>query len=94
MIEEVQERVREYLKTHNTESQQDFGNRMKRIFDKPYLIPRVDPHVIKVLLCAIGYDTNKKANEAYDNLIKEINERENKIYNLVDPDMLENYKSK
>ena len=94
MIEEVQEGVREYLKTHNTESQQVFGNRMKRIFDKPYLIPRVDPDVIKVLLCAIGYDTNKKANEAYDNLIKEINERENKIYNIVDPDMLENYKSK
>ena len=94
MIEEVQEGVREYLKTHNTESQQVFGNRMKRIFDKPYLIPRVDPDVIKVLLCAIGYDTNKKANEAYDNLIKEINERENKIYNLVDPDMSENYKSK
>ena len=94
MIQEVQEGVREYLKTHNTESQQVFGNRMKRIFDKPYLIPRVDPDVIKVLLCAIGYDTNKKANEAYDNLIKEINERENKIYNLVDPDMLENYKSK
>ena len=94
MIEEVQEGVQEYLRTHNTESQQVFGNRMKRIFDKPYLIPRVDPDVIKVLLCAIGYDTNKKANEAYDNLIKEINERENKIYNLVDPDMLENYKSK
>ena len=75
MIEEVQEGVQEYLRTHNTESQQNFGNKMKIIFDKPN-------------------DTNKKADEAYDKLIKEIKERDNKIYNLVDPDLLENYKSK
>ncbi len=94
MIEEVQEGVQEYLRTHNTESQQNFGNKMKIIFDKPDLIPRADPDVIKVLLCAIGYDTNKKADEAYDKLIKDIEERENKKYNLVNPDLLENYKSK
>ena len=94
MIEEVQEGVQEYLRTHNTESQQNFGNKMKIIFDKPNFIPRADPDVIKVLLCAIGYDTNKKADEAYDKLIKDIEERENKKYNLVNPDLLENYKSK
>lgn len=94
MIEEVQKGVRDYLDTHKTESQQEYGKIMMNIFSKPYLIPRVKPKVIKVLLCSIGYDTNKKANEAYDKLIKEINERENKVYNLVNPDMLENYKSK
>ena len=52
MIEEVQEGVQEYLRTHNTESQQNFGNKMKIIFDKPNLIPRADPDVIKVLLCS------------------------------------------
>ena len=94
MIEEVQERVRQYLKTNTTESQQKFGNLMMRIFSKPHLIPTADPDVIKVLLCALGFDTNKKADAAYDELIKEINERENKIYTYVDPEQLENYGSK
>lgn len=94
MIEEVQERVRQYLKTHTTESQQKFGNNMMNIFSRPHLIPTADPDVIVVLLSALGFDTNAKAHAAYDKLIEEINERENKVYNYVDPEQLEKYGSK
>ena len=61
---------------------------MMRIFNKPYLIPKADPNVIKVLLSAIGFETNKEANAAYDKLIKEINEKEDKVYNFIDPEKL------
>ena len=46
------------------------------------------------MLYSLGYKTKKEMNEAYDKLIKEIKERDNKKYNLVNPDLLENYKSK
>ena len=94
MIEELREKANEYLKTHETESQQEYGKLMLKVLSRPSEIPEVRSKPIKVMLYSLGYKTKKEMNEAYDKLIKEIKERDNKIYNLVDPDLLENYKSK
>ena len=94
MLKEVNEGINEYLRTHQTESEQEYGNLMKNILSKPYLIPEVNPKVIKVILCSIGYQNVRENNIAYNKLIKEIKERENKVYTLVNPEMIEEYISK
>ena len=94
ILEELKERVREYLQTHTTESQQEYGKIMMDIFSRPYAIPEVDPHPIKVIIFTLLHCTVKEADEVYDKLVKEIKEAENRVYTYVDPEMLERYRSK
>ena len=91
ILEDLKERVREYLKTHKTESQQEYGQLMMKVLSRPNAIPEVSSKPIKVILFTLGYKSKKEIDEAYDKLVKEIKERENKVYTYIDPEKIENY---